>query len=473
MIPDTVLRPLIPIRQPQTGLVVSPNIRTQTKPSPSGQSNNQVGSICSYIFGAATVIVLVLYASNPSLFSPNVRLSKLGDESLGLGFAVLANRFPLPPPFAPPPSLRPGLPPCLPRPSPPPSQPPLPGPPPAPPPSPPPPSPPPREPPSTPPPPPPPLEPPSQPPGLPPPPLSPPLIPQPKSPPLPPPPSLPPLGPCSWNTCSPYFGDYDSAYEWCHTEEFFSHLTVVNRPFTLPHACQTTTVNSTCYYSCVCLEEGPPPSPILPPPPSHPPSEPLPSPPPPCHPPPLTPPAHPPPPATPSEKRCLDECSRPVIDRHSPNGYKLHNYTNDNTCDDGGSGSEYTICEWGYDCTDCGPRFVPWPSPPPLPPSLPPSVPPSLPSRPPSPPPSSPPAAPPPVPNVPAHFTINNICRHWTLSSGAVCCTSSASTHTALCQATPGVDIFECTTIQESEPDDCYYTQSLYCGGTVFPCLMP
>lgn len=33
-------------------------------------------------------------------------------------------------------------------------------------------------------------------------------------------------------------------------------------------------------------------------------------------------------------------------------------------CDDGGSGSEYSVCEYGSDCDDCGPRSSP-PSPPP------------------------------------------------------------------------------------------------------------
>jgi hypothetical protein len=29
---------------------------------------------------------------------------------------------------------------------------------------------------------------------------------------------------------------------------------------------------------------------------------------------------------------------------------------NDGDCDDGGSGSDYDICELGTDCSDCGPR---------------------------------------------------------------------------------------------------------------------
>lgn len=50
-------------------------------------------------------------------------------------------------------------------------------------------------------------------------------------------------------------------------------------------------------------------------------------------------------------------------------------YASDNDCDDGGSGSEFSACTFGADCTDCGPRTQtfealppPLPSPPPLPP---------------------------------------------------------------------------------------------------------
>lgn len=31
-------------------------------------------------------------------------------------------------------------------------------------------------------------------------------------------------------------------------------------------------------------------------------------------------------------------------------------YAGDGACDDGGPGSEFSICELGTDCTDCGPR---------------------------------------------------------------------------------------------------------------------
>ena len=31
-------------------------------------------------------------------------------------------------------------------------------------------------------------------------------------------------------------------------------------------------------------------------------------------------------------------------------------YANDGDCDDGGDGSDYSLCEYGSDCNDCGPR---------------------------------------------------------------------------------------------------------------------
>ena len=60
----------------------------------------------------------------------------------------------------------------------------------------------------------------------------------------------------------------------------------------------------------------------------------------------------------------------------------------DDGCDDGGAGSEYSGCDQGTDCTDCGPRFLPPPpSPSPPPPFAPPESPPlSEPVTPPSPP---------------------------------------------------------------------------------------
>jgi len=88
-------------------------------------------------------------------------------------------------------------------------------------------------------------------------------------------------------------------------------------------------------------------------------------------------------------------------------------YSNDNMCDDGGVDSQYTVCDIGTDCEDCGTRLPyppPYPSfslplPPLLPPLLPPSPPPLQPPLlppllypllPPSPPPSQPIMNPPP-----------------------------------------------------------------------------
>ena len=55
---------------------------------------------------------------------------------------------------------------------------------------------------------------------------------------------------------------------------------------------------------------------------------------------------------------CSDDC-QPVIVGDDPVG--------DGYCDDGGPGSEYSICDLGSDCTDCGTRFVQRPAPPDLP----------------------------------------------------------------------------------------------------------
>ena len=74
---------------------------------------------------------------------------------------------------------------------------------------------------------------------------------------------------------------------------------------------------------------------------------------------------------------------------------------NNNNCEDGGPGSNASLCDVGYDYPDCPVRnsFVPPPSPPP--PSPPPSASPNPPSASPSPPPPSPPPPSPP-PNGPS-----------------------------------------------------------------------
>ena len=82
-------------------------------------------------------------------------------------------------------------------------------------------------------------------------------------------------------------------------------------------------------------------------------------------------------------------------------------YRRDGECDDGGPGAEGSYCSLGTDCSDCGVRVSPPPSPlSPLPPMAPlplPPSPPSPPSPPPPPPPYSPPSAPalPPPPPLP------------------------------------------------------------------------
>ena len=124
---------------------------------------------------------------------------------------------------------------------------------------------------------------------------------------------------------------------------------------------------------------GPPPSPMGPPSPPSPPSPP---------PAPSAPPPSPPPPPRPP-LTCNDGC---------PDS----GWVRDGVCDDGGPGSEYSICPRGTDCTDCGdarynpsPPPAPPPSPPPLPPPSPPPFPPPMPPR--SPP---PPSLPPPPPAI-------------------------------------------------------------------------
>eukprot|EP00966_Prymnesium_polylepis_P123316 2851238-Prymnesium_polylepis.3 len=72
-------------------------------------------------------------------------------------------------------------------------------------------------------------------------------------------------------------------------------------------------------------------------------------------------------------------------------------YIDDGDCDDGGPGSEHSACNYGYDCNDCGDRGVYFyatrnPPSPRLPPSSPPSPP-------------SPPALPPPPPLTPPPST--------------------------------------------------------------------
>ena len=83
-------------------------------------------------------------------------------------------------------------------------------------------------------------------------------------------------------------------------------------------------------------------------------------------------------------------------------------YAADSSCDDGGPGSEFSVCSYGSDCSDCGIRdrspALPPRAPPPSPPhpsypspNYPPSIPANMPQAPPPPPsPPPPPLAPPP-----------------------------------------------------------------------------
>lgn len=124
------------------------------------------------------------------------------------------------------------------------------------------------------------------------------------------------------------------------------------------------------YEACVCLPRMPRPPPQIPEPGPPPPNLPAPSRPPPTPPPPTLPHPSPPPPFPPTETLCSDSCSLPSRSRYSADGWITRVYNNDDTCDDGGEGAEYQICELGTDCTDCGRRHVPWPNPPPLAPPV-------------------------------------------------------------------------------------------------------
>ena len=75
----------------------------------------------------------------------------------------------------------------------------------------------------------------------------------------------------------------------------------------------------------------------------------------------------------------------------------VYDVSDDDDCDDGGPDSDYSWCDYGHDCLDCGARYMLPPSPPPSPPSPPPPRPPlNPPSLPPSPPLAPSPSPPPP-----------------------------------------------------------------------------
>ena len=114
----------------------------------------------------------------------------------------------------------------------------------------------------------------------------------------------------------------------------------------------------------VCVGSPPPPAPpSLPSPTPQPPP-----PPPPPSPAPLPPPSPSPPPLSPPPAVCLDTCGT----------------AGDRVCQDGGWGAFGSMCEFGTDCTDCGPRLLldPPPSPPVFPPPPPPKPLPPTPSAP-------------------------------------------------------------------------------------------
>ncbi len=152
--------------------------------------------------------------------------------------------------------------------------------------------------------------------------------------------------------------DGAGAVEFVAPDEYFAQQLADNRVESAGYACST-----------VLHPRLPPPS-I--PPPAPPPVPPRPPPSPENPPPPPTPP--PPPPVA-----CDDSCA-------------TLGWVKDGTCDDGGAGSEYSVCPVGSDCTDCGERVKPSPPPAP-PPSAAPLAPPALPPLTP-PPPSQPPLPP-------------------------------------------------------------------------------
>ena len=92
--------------------------------------------------------------------------------------------------------------------------------------------------------------------------------------------------------------------------------------------------------------------------------DPPPSPPPPRNPPPPSPPRPPPPPSPlpPAYWMCNNDCmgcSYPDCSySYGEHQGDARQYQSDGTCDDGGPGSEYSRCNPGTDCTDCGGRWV-------------------------------------------------------------------------------------------------------------------
>ena len=100
---------------------------------------------------------------------------------------------------------------------------------------------------------------------------------------------------------------------------------------------------------------------------------------------------------------CGPRVATPPSPPSQPPGYVCNNlcvFSDDTNCDDGGDGSDYSICSLGTDCDDCGPRMVP-PPPSPSPPQPPMPPPPPRPLPPPPPPRPLPPPPQPPAPVAP------------------------------------------------------------------------
>lgn len=113
--------------------------------------------------------------------------------------------------------------------------------------------------------------------------------------------------------------------------------------------------------------------------------------------------------------------------------YDLCTYASDGECDDGGAGAEYTSCDLGFDCTDCGYRNVS----PSLPPSFTPSPPPSFT---PSPPPSSAPSPPPSLAQSPPPSFAPSPPPPPSLSPGTSACVASSSQCASSCTANSCAD---------------------------------
>jgi hypothetical protein len=163
----------------------------------------------------------------------------------------------------------------------------------------------------------------------------------------------------------------------------------------------------------------------------------------------------PPPPNPPSPPRPPPPPPTPPMPPMSPPGVCLNTcrYASDSDCDDGGAGSEYSMCQSATDCTDCGiraPLKLPpparWASPPPPSPTPPPIAGVS------SPPPPSP-SPPPPVPATPGS-AVSSICQNDCRYSSDGDCDDGGdgSEYTFCSRGTDCVDCGERTTVLAADP---------------------